>query len=104
MSNNALVFSNKAWAKLVHFRDKKDIEIGGFGISSENDPLYVIDFQTTKQEGSMGSIDFDDEDLSLYVDKMDQLGYPARRCFRIWIHTHPGNSPPPSDRDWETIT
>ena len=36
-----LRFSPTAWAKLLFLRDADDTEVGGFGISSANDPLLI---------------------------------------------------------------
>ena len=98
-----LVFTNYAWNKLLFFRDKKGIEISGFGISSENDPFKIIDFVSIKQEGAVATTDIDDEALAEHIEKMCDEGIYPYRCSRIWIHTHPGASAAPSGTDEDTF-
>lgn len=56
-----------------------------------------------KQEASSAYVEFDDDDLALFADRMIQQGVMPNRCRRIWIHTHPGNSPSPSGKDESTF-
>ena len=46
----ALRFSPTAWAKLLHFRDKTQNEVGGFGITAPDDLLFVQEFITVRQD------------------------------------------------------
>ena len=95
----ALRFSPTAWAKLLHFRDKSDNEVGGFGIAEPDDLLFVKEFITVKQEVSVVSVKFDDEAVAdLFEDQVD-LGRKPEEFARIWLHSHPGDSPEPSAID-----
>ena len=98
-----LRFTPTAWAKLMYFRDHGETEIGGFGISNADDLLLIEDFATIKQEASIASVSFDDESIADFFDtQVDQGRRPEQFC-RIWLHTHPGNSPSPSGTDEETF-
>jgi len=99
----ALRFSPTAWAKLLYFRDKSDNEVGGFGITEPDDLLYVKEFVTVKQEVTPVSVKFDDESVAnLFEDQVD-LGRKPEQFARIWLHSHPGDSPEPSIIDEETF-
>ena len=98
-----LRFTPTAWAKLLYFRDRKGTEIGGFGITSIDDPLLVEDFVTVKQDVTTASVAFDDEAVADYFEDQVDLGRRPEQFCRIWLHTHPGNSPQPSDTDEETF-
>jgi proteasome lid subunit RPN8/RPN11 len=103
MLARVLKFSPTAWAKLLYFRDIGRTEISGFGITPADDPLYVEDFVTIKQETTVASISLDDDSVSKFFDDMVDLGKRPAQFGRIWIHTHPGNSPSPSYVDEETF-
>lgn len=96
-------FSPTAWAKLLYFRDKKENEIGGFGITESSDLLYVSSFVTVKQKVSAVSVSFDDEAVANFFDDQVDLGKKPEQFARIWIHCHPGDSPEPSIIDEETF-
>ena len=98
-----LRFSPVAWAKLLFFRDHGDTEIGGFGITPAEDPLYVHDFQTVLQETTMASVSFDDQAVSEFFERQVDAGRHPHQFCRIWCHSHPGNSPQPSSTDEETF-
>ena len=98
-----LRFSPTAWAKLLFFRDRGQTEIGGFGISAENNPLYLKDFVTVAQEATSASISFDDEAVADFFDRQVDAGRRPEQFARLWIHTHPGASPVPSSVDEETF-
>lgn len=98
-----LRFSPTAWAKILYFRDKGDIEIGGFGISAADDPLYVTDFITVKQKVTAVSVSFDDEAVSRFFDDQVDLGRKPAQFARIWAHTHPADCPLPSGIDEDTF-
>ena len=98
-----LRFSPVAWAKLLFFRDRGDTEIGGFGITPAEDPLYVHDFQTVLQETTMASVSFDDQAVSEFFERQVDAGRHPHQFCRIWCHSHPGNSPQPSSTDEETF-
>lgn len=99
----ALRFSPTAWAKLLYFRDKSDNEISGFGITQPEDLLCVKEFVTVKQEVTGVSIKLDDEAVADFFDQQVDLGRKPEQFARIWLHSHPGDSPGPSMIDEETF-
>jgi proteasome lid subunit RPN8/RPN11 len=99
----ALRFSPTAWAKLLYFRDKSQNEVGGFGITKPDDLLFVTEFITVKQEVSCVSVKFDDEAVSKFFDEQVDLGRKPEQFARVWLHTHPGESPEPSSTDEQTF-
>jgi proteasome lid subunit RPN8/RPN11 len=98
-----LVFSPLAWLKLQFFCHAGDTEVGGFGISSDSDPLYLQDFVTVVQKTTEVTVELDDTAVADHFDLMNDQGIGPGRCGRIWIHTHPGSSPAPSRVDEETF-
>jgi len=99
----ALRFSPTAWAKLLYFRDKSDNEVGGFGITDSDDLLFVREFITVKQEVTPISVIFDDESVANFFEDQVDLGRKPEQFGRIWLHSHPGDSPEPSVIDDETF-
>jgi proteasome lid subunit RPN8/RPN11 len=99
----ALRFSPTAWAKLLYFRDKSSNEVGGFSITKPEDLLFVTDFLTVKQEVSCVSVKFDDEAVGRFFDEQVDLGRKPEQFARLWLHTHPGDSPEPSMTDEDTF-
>ena len=49
------------------------------------------------------SVKFDDEAVSQFFDQQVDLGRKPEQFARIWLHTHPGDSPEPSTTDEETF-
>jgi proteasome lid subunit RPN8/RPN11 len=98
-----LRFSPTAWAKLVFLRDTGDSEIGGFGISRADDLLLVEDISLVKQSCTWVQVKFDDESVADFFDDQVDAGRSPEQFGRIWIHTHPGNSPQPSGTDEATF-
>jgi len=98
-----LRFSPTAWAKLLFFRDRGHTEIGGFGLSAPDDLLRVDDFLTVRQDVTSASVAFDDEAVADFFDQQVDLGRRPEQFARIWLHTHPGESPVPSSVDEETF-
>jgi len=98
-----LRFSPTAWAKLLYFRDKSDNEVGGFGITDPDDLLFVEDFVIVKQEVTSISVKFDDEAVGEFFDAQVDLGRKPEQFARIWLHSHPGDSPEPSETDEKTF-
>jgi proteasome lid subunit RPN8/RPN11 len=98
-----LRFSPYAWAKLLFLRDLGDTEVGGFGISNEDDLLLVEDVRLIGQRTTLVSVEFDDEAVADYFDEQVDAGLPPERFFRLWLHTHPGDSAEPSATDEETF-
>jgi len=99
----ALRFSPTAWAKLLYFRDRSENEVGGFGVTKPDDLLFVTEFIAVKQEVSCVSIKFDDEAVSKLFDEQVDLGRKPEQFARLWLHTHPGDSPEPSSTDEQTF-
>jgi proteasome lid subunit RPN8/RPN11 len=98
-----LRFSPYAWAKLLFFRDRGPTEIGGFGITTADDLLYVEDFITVKQAVTVATVSFDDAAVADFVDGQIDAGRKPGQVLRVWCHTHPGRSPQPSGTDEETF-
>jgi len=98
-----LRFSPTAWAKLLYFRGKSDNEVGGFGITEPGDLLFVKEFITVKQDVTAVSVKFDDEAVADFFENQVDLGRKPEEFARIWLHSHPGDSPQPSMIDEETF-
>ena len=98
-----LRFTPTAWAKLQFFCHRGETEIGGFGVSSPDDLLLVEEFVTVKQRCSAASVAFDDQAIADFYDEQVDLGRKPSEFSRIWLHTHPGDSPNPSFTDEETF-
>ncbi len=98
-----LRFSPTAWAKLLYLRDSGATEIGGFGVSAEDDLLYVDAFETVAQRASSVSVVFDDDAVADYFENAIDRDLQPQQFLRIWIHAHPGQSPEPSELDEETF-
>jgi hypothetical protein len=98
-----LRFSPFAWAKLLYLRDAGDTEIGGFGIAPHEDLLFVEDVRLVKQCCTWSSADFDDQSVAdFFEDQVDEGRKPAE-FFRLFLHTHPGDSAQPSTTDEKTF-
>ena len=98
-----LRFTPTAWAKLLFFRDRGQTEIGGFAVTSKDDLLQVVDFVTVKQEVNVASVIFDDEAVADFFETQVDAGRKPEQFARVWLHSHPGNSPEPSHTDQETF-
>jgi hypothetical protein len=98
-----LRFSPAAWAKLLLVRDLGDTEIGGFGITSSDDLLFVEDLKLVRQTCSPVSVEFDDQAVADLFDEQVDEGRRPEQFARIWVHTHPANSPQPSGIDERTF-
>lgn len=92
-----------AWAKLLSLRDAGPTEVGGFGTSSEHDPLLVEDVRLVRQECDWASVMLDDDAVADDFDRQVDLGRRPDRFARVWVHTHPGGSAQPSGTDEETF-
>ena len=99
----SLRFAPLAWLKLRLFLHAGDTEVGFFGISDEDDLLYVQDIVALKQHVTAVSVQFEDNAVADYFDHCADAGISPSRCGRVWIHTHPGDSPEPSTVDEETF-
>ena len=98
-----LRFSPTAWAKLLFLRDAGDTEIGGFGIARSDDLLFVEDVQLVQQTCTWISADFDDQSVADFFDDQVDDGRQPEEFARLFMHTHPGNSPQPSATDEATF-
>jgi len=98
-----LRFTPYAWAKLLYLRDLGDTEVGGFGISRNDDLLLIEDIRLVRQRCSAVSVRFDDAAVADFFDEQVDLGRRVEQFARAWIHTHPANSAQPSDVDEETF-
>ncbi len=92
-----------AWAKLLYLRDRGDTEIGGFGITRADDPLFVEDIAVIPQRCTAVTVAFDDVAVADYFDQQIDRGRQPEQFARIWIHTHPGDSAHPSGTDEKTF-
>jgi len=98
-----LRFSPTAWAKLLFLRDSGDSEVGAFGISAADDLLFIEDVQLVRQVCTGVSVAFDDQAVADFFDRQVDQGRRPEQFARAWVHTHPGNSPQPSQTDDETF-
>ncbi len=98
-----LRFSPTAWAKLLLCRDMTDNEVGGFGITKVDDLLFVTDFVLVKQKVTSFSVSFVDDSVADMFEDQVAAGKKPQQFARIWLHTHPGNSPQPSMTDEATF-
>tara|TARA_R110002095_G_scaffold156102_1_gene135603 strand:- start:2743 stop:3306 length:564 start_codon:yes stop_codon:yes gene_type:complete len=87
----------------LYLREYGDTEVGGFGITSEDDLLLVQDLQLVKQTCSVAHVAFDDEAVANFFDDQVDAGLRPEQFGRIWIHTHPGDCPLPSPTDEATF-
>src|SRR4051812_46629784 len=99
-----LRFSPSAWAKLLFMRDAGDTEIGAFGISTPDDLLFVEDVQLVAQTCTWVHVGFEDEAVANFFDDQVDAGRRPESFGRLWLHTHPGNSPEPSGTDEATFS
>lgn len=98
-----LRFTAYSYAKLIYWRDLGQTEIGCYGLTETDDPLLITDLRMIKQTCSSVSVDFDKEDSIKFVEEMTDKGIPLWQTQRIFIHTHPGDSPSPSGADEENF-
>jgi hypothetical protein len=98
-----LYFAPLAWLKLQWFCHAGNTEVGGFGISSVHNPLYIEEFVTLPQQTTAVTVAFDDAAVADYFDRCVDRGLIPRSFARLWLHTHPGESPLPSRTDEETF-
>lgn len=103
MRRPVLRFSPTAWAKLLCLRDQGPTEVGGFGITTADDLLYVEDVCLVSQTCSVVSVKFDDIAIAEFFESQVESGRRPEQFARIWIHTHPGDSPSPSHVDERTF-
>jgi hypothetical protein len=100
---SCLTFAPLAWLKLQFFCHAGATEIGGFGISSAADLLYVEDFVTVRQQVTPVTVRFDDDAIADFFDASVDRGLRVEQFARIWMHTHPSASVEPSGVDENTF-
>lgn len=61
------------------------------------------EFVTVKQEVTYVSVKFDDVSVADFFDVQVDLGRKPEQFARIWLHSHPGDSPEPSAIDEVTF-
>jgi hypothetical protein len=98
-----LVFSVAAWLKLQFLCHLGDTEIGAFAITPPGHPFFVEDILTIRQSCSAATVEFDDEAVADFFEEQVDQGRTPEQFARIWIHTHPGESPDPSSTDEQTF-
>jgi proteasome lid subunit RPN8/RPN11 len=99
----SLRFTPTAWGKLLYLRDRGDTEIGGFGVSAADNLLRVADVVLVRQVCTPMTVAFDDVAVAEFFDAQIDAGRTPQQVGRLWIHTHPGDSPFPSSTDEETF-
>jgi len=102
-NSGVLTFAPAAWLKLLYFARRADTEVGGFGISASDDPLYIADFATVRQRATWASVEFNDDAVADHFDRMADAGLTPDRFARVWIHTHPVGGAEPSAIDEATF-
>ena len=103
LSRPRLLLRPAAFMKLTYLCQAAGTEVGGFGLSSEADPLVLEDILLVRQECTAVTVVFDDEAVADLIDTMADQGLPPSRCGRVWVHTHPGSSAHPSGTDERTF-
>lgn len=98
-----LTFDPLCWLKLQYFCHLGDTEIGGFAISADDDDLYVEQFRTVMQGTTAVSVAFADSAVADYFDECIDAGLKPGQFSRVWLHSHPGDSPQPSSVDERTF-
>src|ERR1700733_749810 len=98
-----LRFSPTAWAKLLYLRDRGPTEVGAFGLAPADDLLHVEELRLVRQQCTAVSVSFDDAAVAEFFDEQVDRGRMPAQFARIWVHTHPGNCPLPSQVDEETF-
>jgi len=88
----------------LFLRDAGDTEIGGFGITAADDLLLVEDVRLVAQTCTWVHVAFEDQSVANFFDDQVDAGRRPEQFGRIWVHTHPGNSPQPSSTDEATFT
>jgi hypothetical protein len=98
-----LRFAPLAWLKFQWLCHRGPTEVGGFGLSAEDDPLHVEDLVTVAQHATAAGVRFEDAAVADHFDRCADLGIKPERCGRVWLHTHPGGSALPSPLDEDTF-
>jgi proteasome lid subunit RPN8/RPN11 len=77
--------------------------VGCFALAPADDLLFVDEVQLISQECTVMTVAFDDDAVADFFDQQVDRGLRPEQFARIWIHTHPGNSPEPSLTDERTF-
>lgn len=85
-------------------RDMTDNEVAGFGITDADDLLFVKEFIIIKQQVTCVSFVFDDQAVADFFEEQVDLGRKPEQFARIYLHSHPGDSPQPSSTDEEVFS
>ena len=85
-------------------RDMTDNEVAGFGITDADDLLFVKEFIIIKQKVTCISFLFDDQAVADFFEEQVDLGRKPEQFARIYLHSHPGDSPQPSSTDEEVFS
>jgi proteasome lid subunit RPN8/RPN11 len=84
-------------------RDMTDNEVGGFGITEADDLLFVTDVVLVKQKVTCVSVSFEDESVADHFEDQVEAGRQPEQFARVWVHSHPAESPEPSGTDEATF-
>jgi proteasome lid subunit RPN8/RPN11 len=98
-----LVFTPLAYLKFQFLCHAGPTEVGAFAVSSLHRPLYIEELHTLPQTTSPGTVEFHDNAVADYFDQCVDRGLQPAQFFRLWLHTHPGDSAEPSGTDEETF-
>jgi proteasome lid subunit RPN8/RPN11 len=98
-----LRFSPPAWAKLLYLRDAGKTEVCGFGIADAGDLLHVEDVVLVHQLCTWVSAELEDAAVADFFDAQVDQGRQPEQFGRVFLHTHPGDSPKPSNTDEATF-
>jgi len=98
-----LTLSPPAWLKWQYLCHAGPTEAAAFGLSAEDDPLYLDDLLVVKQRVTAVTAAFDDAAVADLFDDLTDAGFAPARFARVWLHTHPGCSPEPSRTDEATF-
>jgi proteasome lid subunit RPN8/RPN11 len=77
--------------------------VGAFGLARADDLLYVEELRLVRQRCTAVSVSFDDAAVAEFFDEQVDCRRMPEQFARIWVHTHPGNCPLPSQVDEETF-
>jgi hypothetical protein len=99
-----LKISPYVWAKMRYMRILGQTEVGGFGVANNPEkPWSITDFATVPQKCTCSSCYFDDVGVADFTEEMVDKEMQPFQFLRIWVHTHPGKDPHPSDTDEKTF-
>jgi len=88
--------SQKFWFFAQRALHVDKCEFGAMAVSHPDDPFYIRDIYVPKQEVSLAGVEFDEDDIALYQDRMSSKhDLDPVHCMRIWMHTHPEKSVAP---------